>query len=121
VFAEGELDVEEPVAIGTLRLSSRRRNGTATVIVVGELDIATADQLLAYVQKVLDLAPRQLILDMTGVSFIAAAGLGVLAVLAGSAAGYGAEFLLGEVSPAVARLLKVAGMAERYPSAAVSI
>jgi anti-sigma B factor antagonist len=115
------LDVVETVPPGTLHLSSQRRNGTTTVAVAGELDIATADQLLAHAQNALDLAPRRLILDMSGVTFIAAAGIGVLVVVAGSAAVCGAEFLLGEVSPAVTRLLKIAGMAECYPSAAVSI
>jgi anti-sigma B factor antagonist len=113
--------VEEPVPPGTLHLSHQGRNGTTTVTVAGELDIATAGQLLAYAQHALDLAPRRLILDMSGVTFIAAAGIGVLVVLGGSAAGCGTEFLLGELSPAVTRLLKIARMAECYPSAAVSI
>jgi anti-sigma B factor antagonist len=112
--------VEEPVPVGTLHLSSRRLNGTATVIVVGELDIATVGQLNAYVHRALAAAPRRLILNMSGVTFIASAGLGVLAELADSAAGCGAELLLGEVSPAVTRLLEIFGMAERYRSASVS-
>ena len=111
--------MEEPVPPGTLHLSHRRRNGSTTVTVAGELDIATAGQLLAYAKDALDLAPQRLILDMSGVTFIAAAGIGVLVVLAGSAAGGGAELLLGELSPAVTRLLKITRMADYYPSAAV--
>jgi anti-sigma B factor antagonist len=87
-------------------------------MVSGELDIATTGPLRAHFEQVLAQArPARIILDMRGVSFIAAAGIGLLAELRNTAALHGVELLLGDRSPAVTRLLKLVGLAGQYPSA----
>ena len=111
--------MEELIPFGTLYLASQRRNDTTTVTVAGELDISTAGQLQAYAEEALRSAPRRLVLDLSGVSFFSAAGVTVLTELVDSAAAYGTDLLLGEVSPAVTRVLRALGMAGQYPLAAV--
>jgi anti-anti-sigma factor len=111
--------MEELVPFGTLYLTSQQRNDTTTVTVAGELDISTADQLQAYAEEALRSAPRRLVLDLSGVSFFSAAGVTVLTALVDSAATYGTDLLLDEVSPAVTRVLRALGMAGYYPLAAI--
>lgn len=105
---------------GMLGLSSRRRDGTTTVVVAGEVDIATTPQFQAYAEKALAGGSSRVVLEMADVSFFAAAGLRVLDALARSATECGVEFSLGEVSPAVYRLIRITGQHERYPSAVPS-
>jgi len=112
----GELDMEDAVPLGTLYLSSQKQDGTTTVTVTGEVDIATASQLRDYAEEALRPAPRRLVIDMGGVSFFAAAGISVLSALADSAAGHGTELLLGEVSPAVTRVLLAVGALPGQPA-----
>jgi anti-sigma B factor antagonist len=107
--------------LSSLRVSSLSCDGTTTVLVSGELDIATTGQVRTYLEQVLgEPGTARVILDMRGVSFIAAAGIGLLAELRNMAALGGTELLLGDVSPAVTRLLALVGLAGQYPSATVT-
>jgi anti-sigma B factor antagonist len=104
-----------------LTLSSQTLDGTTTMLVSGELDIATTGQLRARFEQVLtDDKPARIILDMRAVTFIAAAGIGLLSELSDMAARHDSVLLLGEVSPVVTRLLTIVGLAGHYPSAALS-
>lgn len=49
------------------------------VVIRGEVDLATAPELWACVDAAIVAAPRDLVLDLTEVSFLDAAGLGVIA------------------------------------------
>lgn len=109
--------MQEPIPPGRLRLAAHRWDDVVTVTVAGELDVATAGQLRAYAEEALQSDIRELVLDLAGVSFIAAAGLGVLVALSASAARRDAKLCLGEVSPAVERLLRITGMDGRFPLA----
>jgi anti-sigma B factor antagonist len=116
-----ELSVEERELPGSLRMASRKRDGTTTVMISGELDIATTGQVRAYVERALgESGTARIILDMREISFIAAAGAGLLAELRDTAAQCGAELLLGDVSPVVIRLLALVGLAGQYPSATLT-
>jgi len=108
--------MEDSGPLSSLCLSRRRRDGTTWVLVSGELDIATTGQLRAYVEQALaEPGTGRLILDMRGVSFIAAAGVGLLAELRDTAARREVELLLGDLSPVVTRLLTLVGLAGQYP------
>ena len=105
----------------SLRLASRKSDSTTTVLVSGELDIATTGQLRAYVEHALaEPGTERIVLDMRGISFIAAAGVGLLAELRNTAVQFGSELLLGDVSPVVTRLLTLVGHAGQHPSATAS-
>ena len=99
---------------GALRLSTSRHNGVVTVTVAGELDIATTGQLRAVAEDALRGGARQLTLEMTEVSFIAADGLGVLVALATQARRQDTRLVLGKVSPAVARLLEITSLDRHF-------
>ncbi|HXL89966.1 MAG TPA: STAS domain-containing protein [Streptosporangiaceae bacterium] len=113
--------MEESEPLSSLRLSSLSCEGTTTVLVSGELDIATTGQVRAYVERALgESGTTRVILDMRGITFIAAAGIGLLAELRNTAALCGTELLLGDLSPVVIRLLALVGLAGQYPLATVT-
>jgi len=113
--------MERSEAISSLGLSTRKCGGTTTVLVSGELDIATTGPLRAYVERALgESGTARIILDMRGISFIAAAGIRLISELGDTAGRHGAELLLGDVSPVVTRLLALVGLAGQYPSATVT-
>jgi anti-sigma B factor antagonist len=91
-----------------LRLSTVRCEGTVMVTVAGELDIATIGLLRAHVAHALSEGRwSRLILDVSGLSFIGAAGLGVLIALQRLAHGQQTALYLAGVTPSLLRLLRV--------------
>src|ERR1700735_2127408 len=64
-------------------------DGKATVRVTGELDIATADQAYAYLRDVVDSQAGPVTMNLAELTFCDAAGLAVLARVAGDADGAG--------------------------------
>jgi anti-anti-sigma factor len=63
------------MAPGELRIDSARRADTVVLRVIGELDTATAPQLLSAADAALASRPAALVLDLAGVNFLASAGL----------------------------------------------
>jgi anti-anti-sigma factor len=99
-----------------LELSCRlTADGVAMVQVRGELDIATADQAYAYLRDVVDHQQGPLMIDLAGLTFCDAAGLGVLARVAGHARRSGRLLTLTEVRPALLRIMRITGMDEAFP------
>ena len=60
------------------RVDVARRKGCAVITVAGELDIATAPQLLEAIEEVESSAPRRLVVDLLATSFIDSTGLTTL-------------------------------------------
>jgi len=90
-------------------------DGQANVRVRGELDIATADQAYAYLRDVVDNQEGPVLLNLSELAFCDAAGLGVLARVAGHARRYGRELKLTAARPALLRIMHVTGMDEVFP------
>jgi anti-sigma B factor antagonist len=90
-----------------LRLSTRKHDEIVAVAVAGELDIATTPALKSYLHKILLADPGQVIVDLGGVSFIDAAGLGALVTLKERAERQHAALRLADVPAAILRLMKV--------------
>ena len=66
-----------------LELSCRTgANGYQIVSVTGELDIATAEQAYSYISEVIDGRPAPVTVDLSGLTFCDASGLGALARIA---------------------------------------
>ncbi len=63
---------------GELRLSSAVRGDALVLAAVGEIDSATAPRLQAAAEQAVAARPALLVLDLTGVEFLASAGLTVL-------------------------------------------
>jgi anti-anti-sigma factor len=94
-----------------------RRPGHVLVTVSGEIDIATAAQLRDRLAGPVG-GRRQVIVDLSRVSFIDAAGAGVLADAAARAAARGASFQLATAGRQVRRVLALTGLDRSIPLAA---
>ncbi|GAA0954954.1 STAS domain-containing protein [Actinocorallia libanotica] len=93
----------------SLGLASRYEDGYLIVAVSGELDIATAPELRAYLFGLLPTASAGLVLDLSGLSFCDSRGIGVL-VWARAAV----DSALAVVAPhrRIARLLQITGLSD---------
>lgn len=90
-------------------------DGSATVRVRGELDIATADQAYAYLRDLVDSQDGPVLVNLSELTFCDAAGLGVLARVAGHARRCGHPLKLTGVRPALVRIMHITGMDEAFP------
>ena len=104
-------------AIGAqLELStSTGANGYQVVSVTGELDIATADQAYSYITEILDGRPAPVTVDLSGVTFCDASGLGALARLARHARAAGRQLKLTSVRPSVMKIMRITGLDRVFP------
>src|ERR1700744_3464383 len=85
-------------------------DGKATVKVRGELDIATADQAYAYLRDVVDNQNGPVMMNLSELSFCDAAGLGVLARVAGHARRAGRSLKLTAARPSLLRIMAITRM-----------
>ncbi|HEX3715061.1 MAG TPA: STAS domain-containing protein, partial [Trebonia sp.] len=76
-------------------------DGQATVRVRGELDIATADQAYSYLRDVVDSQDGPVTMNLSELTFCDAAGLGVLARVAGHARRAGHSLKLTAARPSL--------------------
>jgi len=98
------LDVQEAVSAGR-----------HTLILTGELDIASADQLEAMVRRICGKATSEVVLDLRGLTFIDSSGL--LAILAAGeiCEEHGHEFVLVPGPRNVQRVFELTRLAETLP------
>jgi anti-sigma B factor antagonist len=101
--------------IGRLRIGEREHEGSHTLLLEGELDIASAPMLQATIEEVCARRPRELILDMTGVEFVDSSGLN--AILRGKALceQHGCDFCLSPAQRPVARVFELTRLIDRLP------
>ena len=93
-------------------------DGYQVVSVSGELDIATADQAYAYLSGVIDSWPVPLQVDLSGLTFCDASGLGVLARVANHARRVGRQLRLTSVRPSLLKIMRITGLDQAYPELA---
>jgi anti-anti-sigma factor len=99
-----------------LELSLRTgANGYQVVSVAGELDIATADQAYSYITEIIDGRPAPVTVDLSGVTFCDASGLGALARLARHARAAGRQFMLTSARPSVLKIIRITGLDRAFP------
>jgi anti-sigma B factor antagonist len=102
----------------TLQLSTSRRASTVTVVVSGELDLATIPELRRCLWTALgesgNGSGRRVVVDLGDVVFIDAAGLGALVGALNRANRQRTVFLLANVTPALERLLAITGLTDRF-------
>jgi anti-anti-sigma factor len=90
-------------------------DGKAVVRACGELDIATADQAYAYLRDVVDSQDGPVTVNLAELTFCDAAGLGVLARVAGHARRSGRSLKLTSARPPLLRIMHITGMDEAFP------
>ena len=103
----------EPVQ---LELSCRTdADGNQVISVTGELDIATAQQAYAYISEVIDSWPTPVNVDLSGLTFCDASGLGVLAKIARHARLAGRQPKLTSVRPPLLKIMRLTGLDGVFP------
>ena len=76
-------------------------DGNQIISVTGELDIATAEQAYAYISDVIDGRPAPVSVDLSGLTFCDASGLGALARIARHARQAGRQLKLTAARPSL--------------------
>jgi len=105
-----------------LELSCRTDgDGNQVVSVTGELDIATAEQAYTFISGVIDawetgLAPVSV--DLSGLTFCDASGLGALARVARHARQTGHQLRLTAARPSLLKIIRITGLDRAYPELA---
>jgi anti-sigma B factor antagonist len=99
-----------------LELSTRTgANGYQIVSVTGELDIATAEQAYSYLSEVIDGRPTPVTVDLSGLTFCDASGLGVLARSARYARQKGRQLALASARPSLLKIMRITGLDRAFP------
>ena len=99
-----------------LELSCRTgANGYQIVSVTGELDIATAEQAYSYISEVIDARPAPVTVDLSGLTFCDASGLGVLARIARHAREAGRQLMLTSARPSLLKIMRLTGLDRAFP------
>jgi anti-sigma B factor antagonist len=86
------------------------------VAVAGELDLATAPELLNRVTDLIDEGHHRVVLDLAELSFCDSAGLSVLARIRKKVAQFDGALTLARPTPIVRSVLELTGMTEVIPT-----
>jgi len=108
----------EPVQSEAVQLELSCRtdaDGNQVVSVTGELDIATTEQAYAYISEVIDSRPTPVSVDLSGLTFCDASGLGVLAKIARHARQAGRQLKLTSVRPPQLKIMRLTGLDGVFP------
>jgi anti-sigma B factor antagonist len=109
----------EPVQ---LELSCRtEEDGSQVISVTGELDIATAEQVYTYISDVIDCWPAPVSVDLAGLTFCDASGLGVLARVARHARQAGRQLKLVSARPSLVKIMRITGLDQTFPELRPSV
>jgi len=83
--------------------------------VTGELDIATAEQAYSYISEIIDGRPAPVTVDLSGLTFCDASGLGVLARAARYARQKGRQLMLASARPSLLKIMRITGLDGAFP------
>jgi anti-anti-sigma factor len=88
-------------------------DGLAVVTIGGDLDLATVDRTVRYVSDIIDRHDGAISVDLSGLAFCDACGLGALVRIATHAEQAGRRIEFTKPSRAVARIMRITGVDER--------
>jgi anti-anti-sigma factor len=100
---------------GALAVERRVAGDTLAYALLGELDLATRDLVRDALGEIGDGAPRRLVLDLSGLTFIDASGLHLLLSLAQRCRRAGPVLELVPGPPSVHQTFEITGLANRLP------
>jgi anti-sigma B factor antagonist len=107
---------------GTVRLAGMltlscpiSQTGQTTVTFAGELDYASAAPAYGYVRDVIDARGGRILLDVGGLGFCDAAGLGVLARMSRHAGQAGSSLHLVAPPPQLLKIIRITGLEDELP------
>ena len=114
--SDGAVITAERVEPVQLELTCRTgANGYQIVSVTGELDIATAEQAYSYISEVIDGRPAPVTVDLSGLTFCDASGLGALARIARHARQAGRQLMLTSARPSLMKIMRITGLDRAFP------
>jgi len=90
-------------------------NGYQIVSMTGELDIATAEQAYSYISEIIDGRPAPVTVDLSGLTFCDASGLGALARIARHARQKGRQLMLTSARPSMLKIMRITGLDRAFP------
>ena len=93
-------------------------DGNQIISVTGELDIATAEQAYTYISDMIDAWPAPVSVDLSGLTFCDASGLGALARTARHARQAGRQLRLTAARPSLLKIMRITGLDRAYPELA---
>jgi anti-sigma B factor antagonist len=93
-----------------LQVSTRDGRGCTVVRVAGELDMDTRPQLRNVLDELADEGVRQLVLDMTDLTFMDSSGLGLLVEVLKRLRDVGGRLSLASVQPSVRNVLTLSAL-----------
>jgi anti-sigma B factor antagonist len=100
-----------------LILSTERQDDVAVVAVSGEIDLGTAGQLRDYLAECLSTEGlRDIVLDLSGVTFMDSTGLQVLISTQRRLEAQGGRLRLVGLRSGVAKILRVTGLDQKFPT-----
>ncbi len=94
---------------GSLTISTETGDGTVSVALQGELDLASAPQLEQQLRAIESRRPQRLIVDLAGLAFIDSTGLRLLLQADERCGRSGCELVLRPGDPSVQRVFDVTG------------
>jgi anti-sigma B factor antagonist len=106
--------VEQIVRVAQLAMTSERDGDIHALGLTGEIDIANADDVDRELRRIEETDAAVILVDLTGVSFIDSTGIKVLIGAAARSQSRN-RLLLDAPSPAVLRVLRIAGVADLLP------
>jgi anti-sigma B factor antagonist len=99
-----------------LILSTERRGTSAVVAVDGEIDLGTAGQLRDHLAECIRDETRDIVLDLSAVTFMDSTGLQVLIATQRRLEPLGGRLRLVGLRSGVAKVLKVTGLDQTFPA-----
>lgn len=96
----------------------RAPDGRSVVGLHGELDLSTAAEAYAYIRDTIDRSDMPVTIDVAGLAFCGAEGLGVLARAADYARREGHPLRMTSVRPPLRRIIRITGLDHEYPELA---
>jgi anti-sigma B factor antagonist len=97
--------------VAELELESQVDDGTATIVVRGEVDVASAPRLREVLQELVQADAKQIVLDCRGLEFLDSSGIGLL-VATRKRLGDDGELVLDSPPAHVRKVLELTGVAE---------
>jgi anti-anti-sigma factor len=107
----------EPIGGEILHVEARQERRGTTIVLAGEFDMTGTDRFRDLVSEALAGSPRSVTVDAHGLTFIDSSGLLALLRAQEAAAEAGVAFRISEPSPALRRLVEVAGVEDLLPGA----
>jgi anti-anti-sigma factor len=97
--------------LGELDVQVSDDDGSTTVTVAGEIDLASSTRLNRELDTVLDRQPRRLRIDLSAVPFMDTTGVAVLLKARRRSLEQGCRFSVSSASPTLTRLFEITGLA----------